>query len=219
MRAAPWIISLIATVASLNQVRAQCDAPLTRLPRGQVDVSRARAVGINPPTSKSGGQLRLSGIRVGNQLFVADVLWSRNGNKGKVVRGSVTPSQPPRISNLRSTAVVRGDSANCGSEFPDRVQLAFDYRDCNGDVLGGRVAADYVIMTRDGAGPIFGGVVCDFFGAGDRACTLTSATGTSGTASLRTCWENVAHLEFSLRLKDAGENLAAETLSVPADIP
>jgi len=213
MRTVQWLIIFSSLVIPLGRALAACPAPLSTLPPGQVDVSQARAVGIPLPDAPSGVQ-RVSGVRVGGESFVVDVQWG--GLLIRPLRNSVTPSMVPTISNLRAE-VFPDDLTICWAEYPDRVQLSFDYEDCNGDVLGGRVGVNWAATGVGGAGPTTGFIVADFFRSA--SSMLTSPTATIGTASLVSCWSNAEHIDFSLRLRDADENLSPETLSISVDIP
>lgn len=158
-------------------------------------------------------RVRISGLQINGESFVADLHWERN--RLRLVPNSVTRSAPPSISNLKAQAFP-GDTLTCGTQFPDRVQLTFDYQDSNGDVLGGRVGVR-TLQTRRAGG------TNDNFGATTLFRTssnsLTSPTSTSGTVSLTGCWGGISHIDYTVNLKDADENLAPETLTTSVDIP
>jgi hypothetical protein len=216
MVSARWLVVPVLLLASATPVLGACPAPLRALPKGQADMSHARAVAVGPPAGSASGVLRFSDVKVNGEPFVMDVQWRRNGKPGAIVRGSVTPSAAPTISNLQAQ-VFPGDVASCGAEFPDRVQLTFDYEDCNGDLLGGFAAAETSVTMRDGAGPFGGVVIWDFFDWG--IATLSSPTAATGTASLKTCWGNVGDVHFAVRARDAAGNVSAETLAISVVIP
>jgi hypothetical protein len=178
-----------------------------------------KAVALPAGSGRAGGRWRSSGIVVESLRYVADVHWNRAGTEAVFVRRSVTRSQPPVIANLRAD-VFPGDRSTCGTEFPDRVLLTFDYQDCNGDVLGGRVAVNYDATLRDppGFGPITGGFQCPFFPPNSE-CSVSSATDPRGTATVFGCFRNVRHFEFAVRLRDADNNLAPQTLTLGVDMP
>jgi hypothetical protein len=157
-------LTVTGTVVASANVAAACPAGLRALPRGQADMSQVRAVAISPPVGSMSGVLRFSGVHVAGHSYVMDVQMRRNGTPGKIVRGSVTPSLPPVISNLQAT-IVGEDVVACGTEFPDRVQLTFDYEDCDGDLLGGVAGATTTMTLGGGGAPVKGAVVWRFFGS------------------------------------------------------
>ena len=173
-------------------------------------LNQARSVGI------ADWQIRMSGIHWQGSSLVADFL--RKGASLHLLRESVTTSTAPHISNL-DTEVFANDIATCGSEYPDRVSLKFDYYDSNADVLAGRVGVSTAAMLRSGCGPVTGGFTGTFFPQPKQGLILDPPTGTSGVVMMDTCWGNVSHIDISVQLKDGDDNLSPEKLTTSVDIP
>jgi len=174
-------------------------------------LNRARSVGINSNT------MRMSGIRQAGISQVADYQLQKNGAFA-LIKKSVTTSLPPSISNLVAE-VFPDDIIMCGNEYPDHVRLTFAYQDPNADVLAGRVRITYSAFFRDGYGPFNGGSERTFFPQPKKGTIIDPPAGRVGTVTLDLCWNDIAHVDLSVKLVDGDENLSAETLTVSFDIP
>jgi Transmembrane protein 131-like N-terminal/Viral BACON domain/Fibronectin type III domain len=174
-------------------------------------LNRARSVGINSNT------MRMSGIRQAGISQVADYSLQKNGSLA-LIKKSGTTSLPPSISNLIAE-VFPDDIAVCGNEYPDHVRLTLTYQDQNADVLAGRVRITYSAFFRDGYGPFNGGGERTFFPQPKKGTIIDPPTGKTGVVTIDLCWENMAHLDLSVKLIDGDENISAETLTVSVDIP
>lgn len=153
-------------------------------------LNQARSVGI------ADWKIRMSGIHWQGSSLVADFL--RKGASLHLLKESVTTSTAPNISNL-DTEVFPNDIATCGSEYPDRVRLIFNYNDSNADVLAGRVGVFYANMLRSGGGPITGSIVGTFFPQPKQGLILDPPTGTSGVVMMDTCWVTFPTSTFQFR--------------------